>query len=136
MRAGTPTEAHRSWAEAFQKGDIDALIDLYEDEAVFVTQPGGDIVAGKAAIRETLEGFLSFGASFIIERTEVVERDDLGLVYSDWTLRGGADPDGNPLDISAQTTDVVRRQPNGGWLFAIDNPWGTAAFITTGAANS
>jgi uncharacterized protein (TIGR02246 family) len=136
MRADTPKDAHRLWADAFQNRDVDALLDLYEDQAVFVTQPGGDIVAGEGAIRETLEGFLSFGASFTIRRTEVVERDDLGIVYSDWTLSGGADPDGNPVDISAQTTDVVRRQPDGAWLFAIDNPWGAAAFVTAGAASS
>jgi uncharacterized protein (TIGR02246 family) len=136
MRAGTPNDAHRLWAEAFGNGDVDALLDLYEDQAVFVTQPGGDIATGKDAIRETLEGFLSFGANFNIEHTEVVERDDLAIVYSDWTLRGGADPDGNPVDISAETTDVVRRRPDGAWLFAIDNPWGAAAFVAAAPASS
>lgn len=40
---------------------------------------------------------------------------DLALVHTRWSLEATA-PDGAAL----------RRQPDGRWLIAIDNPWGTA----------
>jgi ketosteroid isomerase-like protein len=73
--------------------------------------------------------------TFNIERTDVVAADDVALVYSTWTLKGGADPNGNPIDLAGQSTDVVRRQPDGTWLFAIDNPWGVQAIAPTPSAS-
>jgi ketosteroid isomerase-like protein len=42
---------------------------------------------------------------------------------SDWTLTGGTDPDGNPVELSGRATEVLRRQDNGSWLVVIDDPW-------------
>jgi ketosteroid isomerase-like protein len=33
-------------------------------------------------------------------------------------------PGGSPLELAGRFTDVVRRQPDGRWLFVIDNPYG------------
>lgn len=41
-----------------------------------------------------------------------------------WRLQGTAQ-DGTAFDLSGRTADVLRRQPDGGWLMAIDNPYGT-----------
>jgi uncharacterized protein (TIGR02246 family) len=123
-RATTPNDTHRLWTEAFQRGDLDGLVALYEEDAAFLAEPGAAPITGKGPIRDALTAFLSIGASFDIERTETVEGPDLALVYSRWTLKGGSDADGNPVDVAGETTDVVRRQADGGWLFAVDNPWG------------
>jgi ketosteroid isomerase-like protein len=126
-----PNQAHPAWADAFNRGDIDALIDLYEDEAVLLADPQTQAVSrGKDEIRQALEGFLSMGASFAFERTESFEGDDVAIVYSTWALTGGSGPDGQPLDVRAQTTDVIRRQGDGSWLFALDNPWGVGAWAS------
>jgi ketosteroid isomerase-like protein len=69
-------------------------------------------------------------ATFNIEQTDVVSGGDVAVVYSTWTLKGGSDPDGNAIELAGQTTDVVRRQADGTWLFAIDSPWGVQAFAT------
>jgi uncharacterized protein (TIGR02246 family) len=127
LPAGTPAETHRLWGDAFNRGDLDELMDLYEEDAVLVAQPG-TVVSGLDAIREALSGFLGAKATFTLDRTDVHERDDLAIVYSKWRLEGGTGPDGNPMDVTAQTTDVLRRQQDGSWLFAIDNPWGVAAW--------
>jgi uncharacterized protein (TIGR02246 family) len=128
MAARTAQEIHDLWNDAFNRGDVDALTGLYEDGATFLAQPGQPLVHGKHAIREALRAFLAAGAAFKIERTDVIEGDDLALVYSMWTLKGGSDAEGKELDLTGQTTDVVRRQSNGTWLFALDNPYGVQAF--------
>jgi ketosteroid isomerase-like protein len=47
---------------------------------------------------------------------------DLALVYNDWHL-SAARPDGTRFDTSGKAIEVVRRQPDGTWLFAIDDPF-------------
>jgi ketosteroid isomerase-like protein len=53
----------------------------------------------------------------------VIENGDLAVAYSDWSLTGGTDPDGNPVNMEARSTDVMRRQSDGSWLDAIDDPY-------------
>ena len=47
--------------------------------------------------------------------------EDLALVYNDWTL-SATGADGNPIERSGKAIEVVRRQPDGSWRFAIDDP--------------
>ncbi|HAF12136.1 MAG TPA: hypothetical protein DCK99_00285 [Blastocatellia bacterium] len=43
-----------------------------------------------------------------------------------WTLTG-TDPSGGAVEMAGQTSDVVRRQPEGTWLLVIDIPYGAEA---------
>lgn len=130
MRAATAEETHRLLADAFNRGDVEELLELYEDGAVFLAQPGQQPARGTAAVREALRMFVGMKGTFNIEQTDVVRGEDVAVVYSTWALKGGSDPDGNAIELAGQTTDVVRRQADGTWLFAIDNPWGVQAFAT------
>jgi ketosteroid isomerase-like protein len=49
---------------------------------------------------------------------------DTALVIGNWTLKAH-DADGNDIDARGRYADVVRRQPDGRWLFVIDNPNGS-----------
>ena len=81
MGAKTPKELHELFAKGFNAKDLDALLDLYEDDAVLVAAPGAP-VQGKAAIRESLEGFLAMGGTieFLAESDPVVN-GDLALTH-------------------------------------------------------
>ena len=39
-------------------------------------------------------------------------------------MTGGTGADGSEVNLTGQTSDVVRRQPDGTWLLVIDNPFG------------
>ena len=124
MGARTPEEAHHLWAQAFSAGDLDGLVALYEPDAVLL--PGsGQPVTGRSAIREALRGFLALEARFELRVQRALQADDLALLYSRWTL-SATGPDGSDLKRGGQTSDVVRRQSDGTWLFVIDNPYGCA----------
>lgn len=124
MYARTPEEMPQLWAETFVAGDLDALVALYEADALLVAQPG-EVVTGVEAIREALRAFLAMEPSFNLEVREVLQAGDIALSFADWTLVGTG-PDGEPIEMSAQTSDVLRRQPDGTWRFVIDNPYGSA----------
>ena len=130
MAAGTPEEVHRLWAQAFDEGDVDAVVALYEPSATLVFQPGEEPARGTEAIREALDGMLSMfegKPKFDLRFGKAFEAgEDLALVLSTWTMSGSA-KDGSPIEMSGQTADVVRRQADGSWRVAIDNPFGDAA---------
>lgn len=118
----SPQEAHTLWADRLTAGDLDGLVRLYEPDAVLVPQPG-TTVTGHAAIREALSGLLALKPDFHLDFQSALEAGGLALLYSRWTLNGTA-ADGSALTLTSQTSDVVRRQEDGSWLFVIDNPFG------------
>jgi uncharacterized protein (TIGR02246 family) len=123
MAASEPEDLHRRWSERFSAGDVEGVMALYEPGASLAAQPG-QILTGHEAIREALKGFLAITESF--EMTEIkpaIRSGDIALLHSSWVLKGKA-PDGSPVAMEGTTADVVRRQPDGRWLFVIDNPWG------------
>jgi ketosteroid isomerase-like protein len=50
-----------------------------------------------------------------------VRSDDLVLVLGTFTLSGRRE-DGTAFERTSRFADVLRRQPDGRWLLAVDNP--------------
>lgn len=121
MPARTPEEVHPQFMEAFNAGDLDALLAVYEPEASMVPEPG-QVVTGAEAIRQILTGFLALKGTIAITTRTVVPAGELALVHGEWTLNGTG-PDGQPLALAGRTSEVVRRQPDGTWRYVIDNPY-------------
>lgn len=125
MPAHTPEEVHRVFVEAFNAGDLDALLALYEPDARMVPEPG-HVVAGAEAIRGVLAGFLATKGTIVLTTRTAVPAGELALLHGEWTLRGTG-PDGQPLELAGRTAEVVRRQPDGSWRYVIDNPYSVDA---------
>ncbi len=128
MSATNPDELHGHWVDGVNRGDLDGLTALYEPDAAFVVRPG-ETVAGLVAVRDATNGLLALRPRATLDPLSVVRAGDLALLISRWRLTG-TDPGGAAVDIGGQTSDVARRQADGSWLFAIDNPWGDAAVAT------
>ncbi len=122
MSARTPEELCSQFTQRFSTGDIDALVALYETQAVLLPQPG-HVAQGHAAIRESLAAFLAMRGTFRMSPPKVIHADGVALLYADWSLDAKA-PDGSPIHLTGQTTDVARRQPDGPLRYAIDSPFG------------
>lgn len=125
MPAYTPEAVHQLFALAFNARDLDALVALYEPDATLVPQPG-QTASGHAAIQEAFRGFLAIRGPFELRHQQTIQSPTIALLFSHWRLTG-TDPDGNAVELMGQTTDVVRRQADGSWLLAVDNPHGAAA---------
>ena len=124
MAARTPDEIDRLFAQALNAGDLDALVALYEPQASLMPSPG-KIVVGTAAIREALAAFVAGKPSMTLAPSVVSQTGDLALVTAAWQLQITG-PDGKPAQMSGHSVEVVRKQPGGHWLFAIDMPFGVA----------
>lgn len=75
-------------------------------------------------LRQALAGFLALKPTMTTESHQVVEAGDVALYCARWNLVG-TDPAGKPVQMGGRSSDVLRRQPDGKWLIALDNPWGT-----------
>jgi uncharacterized protein (TIGR02246 family) len=120
MAAQTPDETHQLFEQAFNERDLDALMALYEPDAVLVAGPG-QVASGTDQIREALNGFLGLNGPIQMTPVATVTGSDLAILYSRWSINGTG-PDGQSVTVGGVTSDVVRRGDDGHWRFAVDNP--------------
>jgi ketosteroid isomerase-like protein len=120
--ASTPEECDRRFAECVQSGHLDELVGLYEPGACLV-QRDGTVATGHSAIRRTLARLTSVSTIIEMRIVKVVESEGVAVLYNDWHLRATA-ADGSITETSGKALEIMRRQPDGRWLFAIDDPFG------------
>lgn len=108
--------------DAFQRGDIPAILCAYEREAVVVGEPDRPLT-GESALREMFAMFIAAKPKFTYARHDVLVAGDLALHLSPWEMSGVA-PDGTALRQTGLSVAVLRRQHDGRWLMVIDQPHG------------
>jgi uncharacterized protein (TIGR02246 family) len=121
MNVQNAEDFHSRFADAFNSGDVDSVLSLYEPGATLV--PGPDqIASGHPAIREALTGFQAAGQMTASTRY-CVEVDDLALASASWEIKGSA-PDGQPVEVSGVSSDLLHRLSDGRWLLVVDHSFG------------
>ena len=123
MGASSPENMIRVWTDAFNRGDLEAIVDLYEPEAVLARSSGPPIV-GRAAIRDAFTAFLSTRPRMEATTRKIIATGDLALCYGDWSLRG-TNADGTARAASGKSVEVLRKQGDGGWRYILDDPYST-----------
>jgi uncharacterized protein (TIGR02246 family) len=119
----TPEQAHSLFAEYFNAGDLDGLLALYEPDAVIIPAPGGQPTRGRQALRNALAGFLALKPQLTLETVLAIQNGDIALLSCHWRVTGTA-PDGEAVDMTHNSAEVVRRGPDGVWRYVIDHPYG------------
>ncbi|MDQ4068829.1 MAG: SgcJ/EcaC family oxidoreductase [Actinomycetota bacterium] len=124
--AGNSPEATDGLVEqAVGRQDLDALLDLFEADAVFVDPETGSELRGHDEIREAARALFELKPRIEGAPPKVVVAGDIALVLSTWTMEVTS-PEGEASRWSGVATDVMRRQPDGTWRYVIDNPAGVA----------
>ncbi|MFH8796113.1 YybH family protein [Streptomyces sp. NPDC017941] len=104
-----PNDLGRYFIERANAGDVDGLVALYEPDAVLAFPPG-NIATGHAEIRKVYEQFVA--AAPVLSPG----RQHPALVSGDLAMTAATLTNG---DI---TVEIARRQPDGTWLWAADQP--------------
>jgi ketosteroid isomerase-like protein len=119
--ARTPEAIHAVLADAFGRGDLDALVDLYDDDAALVVPTDGRVVRGRTDIRAATAPLLAASPRLtsVVERK--LESGGLALTHARWELDGTA-ADGSLIRLSGRGTIVSRRRPDGTWGVVLDDP--------------
>ena len=115
-------QIYADFAKYLAAGDLQGLLGLYEQDAVFVRGPG-DHVSGRTELSAVLQGFLDTKGQISFKVRHAVQNGDIALLSNEYTLQG-TDPEGKPFTMTGKTSEVLRRQSDGRWLFIIDHPSG------------
>lgn len=106
-RAQQPEDLGRFFVERANAGDVEGLVQLYEPDAVLVSGPDR-LATGTDALRQALERFVASRPVLAGQSQPAPRFGDLALTST--RFAGGA------------TAEVARRQPDGSWLWVIDQP--------------
>jgi uncharacterized protein (TIGR02246 family) len=132
-RTDTPAGTVEHFSELLGAGRLDALLELYEDEAAFVPEPGRT-VSGHDSIRVELEQLVALRPRISGTIEQVLEAGDTALVSYRWRLEATA-PDGTPIRQGGLSADVLRRRTDDSWRVIIDDPYGGAGAMTRNDAD-
>ena len=121
--ARLPEEINIRWTEALNTGDVAAMLDLYEADAVLVPGPGAEPVSGPAAIEANLRWLVGLRGKITYEPRYWLRNGDLAMGSIHFHLTDGTDEDGNPVEMRGTTSEVARRQPDGRWKYVFDHPF-------------
>jgi enoyl-CoA hydratase len=120
MHVDDPGALGRLFAERANAGDLEGMLALYEQDATFIGPDGGS-ASGRNAIRERLEGLLAMNPQITAAGSQVVMAGEVALMSGRWRMTLGAS-DGERAGFDGASTEVARRQGDGGWLYLIDHP--------------
>ena len=123
MPAKTPRVAVNRLIGALRDHDLQGAVELYEGDAMLAVYPGM-VGQGTASIRTFFEGIFRLNTEIRYEVKNIIEVGDLALFTAKWTIIGSLSAD---LPKTSHQATVMRKQPDGNWLIAVDNPWGAAA---------
>ena len=121
MSIRNPMDIHAAFEKAFNAGDLAGLVALYEKDAILSPEPGC-AVAGHGPISNALSGYLAGHNTMSLKTEAAFETDGLALLHGCWELNGTG-PDGAPFHLKGRSSEVIRRQADGRWLYIIDNPF-------------
>ena len=107
--ATEPNDLGKLFIERGNAGDVDGLVALYEPDAVLAFPPG-TIATGHAEIRKVYEEFVAAAPELLPGRQHPA------LVGGDLALTAST------LTTGEATIEVARRQPDGSWLWVLDQP--------------
>jgi uncharacterized protein (TIGR02246 family) len=98
--------------------DFATWASLFLEDAV-INPPNEPAVKGRAAIRAWLEKFPPM-TEFKLKNEKVEGGDDLGYVLGTYTMTITPPGAPGPVKDSGKFVTIVRRQPDGRWLCAVD----------------
>jgi ketosteroid isomerase-like protein len=97
------------------QGDIDALLEIYDPEVVFLNRLA-EAKRGRQELREELVPLAAAKPSFQFKIRQVIQAGDIALMHTEWNASA-------PLETSQYAIEVARRQADGSWCWLIGDPF-------------
>jgi uncharacterized protein (TIGR02246 family) len=113
-------ELYASWRQAVMHEDLDAVLGLVTDDAVFLV-PGHPPVRGKQEFSQLFEAARGqFRIELESEFDEISLHDDLAYVTSRLAVAMTPKSGGTPVHRAGHTLTILRRSAEGKWAVARD----------------
>ncbi len=108
-------DMNEAFAAARNSGSLDELLGLYEDGAKLLVDASGSALTGTEMAGE-LRKLIDLPGTMVSRNSFCVEHGELALLRADFTVS-----DGDVILYRGFTAEIVRRQPDGRWLYVIDH---------------
>jgi ketosteroid isomerase-like protein len=115
MPAKRPPEICHLFRQYMAQGDVDSLLSLYDEEAVFLTR-SRETKKGRPGLREELAPLAAARAIFEFDIKQIIQSGDVALMHTQWQVS-------SPEPMSVYAIEVARRQPDGTWCWLIGDPF-------------
>jgi ketosteroid isomerase-like protein len=115
MPATTPEQICHLFKQYMAEGDVEALLSLYDPEALFLNS-SGEIKQGRQGLRGELAPLASAKAVFDFSIKQIIQSGDIALMHTQWTVS-------SPRPMSEYAIEVARRQPDKTWCWLIGDPF-------------
>jgi uncharacterized protein (TIGR02246 family) len=119
---GTPEDLSAAFAAALARGDVEAALEMWVEDATIITADG-EPVRGREAIGVALRGLIDNGADVGIELKRTIAAGDVALGLGTLTLSGVGE-DGESFRHESSSTVIYTRGADRRWRIALDAPWG------------
>jgi len=125
MHAESPEDICRLFQSCMARGDIEAILGLYDAEIAFVNE-AGVVKSGLRELRAELAPLAAATPRFDFEVKQVARSGDIALMHTWWMVSSnGREP------RSVHAIEVARRQPDGAWRWIIGDPFTVARLSRT-----
>jgi uncharacterized protein (TIGR02246 family) len=103
-----------AWEAALNSKDIDALVNLYAEDARLLP-PGGEMTVGRDGARAAFSAMIDAGQSGVTTIVEATVSGDVGYIVGTFTVQAGGEQVG-----TGKYVETWRRGDNGEWRIAND----------------
>jgi uncharacterized protein (TIGR02246 family) len=119
-----PEDFIPSLTERFNSKSLDAMLELYAPEAVFVAMDGR-VITDRNEFGALFEHDMNLGPPLKMKVRHVFAGKDTAQIVLDWAIHG-TDTEGRPVHVHGTAADIIRQGADGVWRCIIDNNQGTA----------
>jgi len=117
-------DAHATLAAAFNTGNADIVMSMYDVAGIIVPEPGKP-VSGKANFEEAIKGILSIPGTMEINTVYCLQAGDIAVGRSEWKITCNGE-----VKISARGIEVMKKQEDGTWKIIVDHAFGAESNLT------
>lgn len=111
-------DAHATLAAAFNTGDVNTVMSMYDLSGIIVPEPGKP-VSGASKFEEAIKAILSIKGKMEIKTVYCLQTGNLAVGRSEWSIT-----DGDEVKVSAKGIEVMKQQADGTWKIIIDHAFG------------
>lgn len=119
FKVTAPAQMNETFARAVNSRRLETVLSLFEPDAAL--RIGDNTLRGRQAISRELETLLALPGTMISRNNFCIEHGDIALLRADWIIT----QDGQVV-ARGNSAEIVRRQPDGTWLYIVDHPDGAA----------
>ena len=114
----TAHEVHSALAAAFNTGNLETVLKIYDTGGIIVAQPGQP-VSGKEKFTSAVKDIMAVKGTMEIRTVYCLQTGDVAVGRSEWSIR-----EGDNVKVSAKGIELMKQQPDGTWKVVVDHAFG------------